>query len=90
ELPAGWEAEAVELGTLKAGETRVVQVPVTIGAKVLAGDGNQTIPFRITSGDKVAANGFAEVTLINRECESRPVYVPGVKLANEVAAETAR
>ena len=90
ELPAGWEAEAVELGTLKAGETRIVQVPVTIGAKVLAGSGDQTIPFRITSGDKVAVNGFAEVTLINRECESRPVYVPGVKLANDVAAETAR
>ena len=89
-LPAGWEAEAVKLGTLKAGETRIVQVPVTIGAKVLAGSGDQTIPFRITSGDKVAANGFAEVTLINRKCESRPVYVPGVKLANEVAAETTR
>ncbi|MDY5127887.1 exo-alpha-sialidase [Actinotignum sp. SLA_B059] len=88
ELPSGWSAEAVTVENLKAGETRIVQVPVTIDKMALSNKQPYKIPFRLTSGDKVAVNGFAEATLADRVCESKPELVDGISLANALPEET--
>nr|MDK8534688.1 exo-alpha-sialidase [Gleimia europaea] len=68
-LPRGWSAEPVPIGALAPGETRLVNIPVTIADYAPANSEAISVNFVINAKGKIGVNATTSTQLVNREGE---------------------